>query len=90
MTNRDVRFGLAVDSNNGHHVHLRLFAATGGQHLGCCGSLTMTAVEYATFRELLEPWLTDRSDPAPDDDEPEPGDTADEHDYDSELFATNE
>lgn len=59
----DVRFGLAVDSNNGHHVHFRLFAATGGQHLGRCGALTMTADEYTAFRELLEPRLTDRSDP---------------------------
>ncbi len=58
-----VRFGLTVDSDNGHHVHFHLFAATGGQHLGGCGSLTMTAVEYAAFRELLEPRLTDRSDP---------------------------
>lgn len=62
MPNSDVRFGLTVDSDNGFHVHVRVFAATGGQHLGCCGQLTMTAPEYAAFRELLRPRLTDRPD----------------------------
>lgn len=56
------RFGIAVDSDNGHHVHFRLFAATGGQHLGGCGALVMRADEYAAFRELLGPALTDRPD----------------------------
>lgn len=58
----DARFGIAVDSDNGHHVRFRLFAATGGQHLGGCGQLVMTATEYAAFRELLAPKLTDRPD----------------------------
>lgn len=61
-----VRFGIAVDSDNGFHVRFRLFAATGGQHLGGCGQLTMTATEYAAFRALLEPKLTDRPDPTND------------------------
>lgn len=56
------RFGIAVDSDNGHHVHLRLFAATGGQHLGLCGSLVMQAAEFKEFRRLLGPHLTSRSD----------------------------
>jgi hypothetical protein len=56
------RFGLAVDSDNGHHVRFRLFAATGGEHLGGCGQLVMRTDEYAAFRQLLEPMLTDRSD----------------------------
>jgi hypothetical protein len=60
----DVRFGIKLVSDNGHHVHFRLFAATGGQHLGGCGQLVMTATEYARFRELLAPALTDRPDPA--------------------------
>lgn len=59
----DVRFGLAVDHDNGHHVRFRLFAATGGQHLGGCGQLVMTPAEFAAFRELLAPRLTDRADP---------------------------
>lgn len=59
----NVRFGLRVDSNNGHHVHFRLFAATGGQHLGSCGHLVMTAEEFTAFKALLGPALTDRSDP---------------------------
>jgi len=65
MTNeqKPVRFGLAVDDDNGHHVHFRVFAATGGQHLGGCGALVMTAGEYAAFKALLAPQLTDRSDP---------------------------
>lgn len=57
------RFGIAVDSDNGFHVRFRLFAATGGQHLGGCGALVMRADEYAVFRELLAPALVDRSDP---------------------------
>lgn len=61
----DVRFGIKLVSDNGHHVHFRLFAATGGQHLGGSGQLVMTSTEYARFRELLEPALTDRPDPAP-------------------------
>lgn len=61
----DVRFGIKAFSDNGHHVHFKLFAATGGQHLGGCGQLVMTATEYARFRELLGPALTDRPDPAP-------------------------
>lgn len=59
----NVRFGLKVTDNNGHHVHFSVFAATGGQHLGRCGSLVMTAEEYAAFRALLGSALTDRSDP---------------------------
>lgn len=58
----DARFGIAVDSDNGVHVRLRLFAASGGQHLGGCGPLVMRIDEYAAFRKLLEPRLTDRSD----------------------------
>ena len=58
-----VRFGLAVDDDNGYHVRFRLFAATGGAHLGGCGELVMRADEYAAFRALLAPALTDRSDP---------------------------
>jgi len=60
------RFGIAVDADNGFHVRFRLFAATGGQHLGGCGQLVMRAEEYAAFRELLAPALTDRADPAGD------------------------
>lgn len=63
MPNSDVRFGLTVTNDNGHHVHFRVFAATGGQHLGGCGQLVMTPAEYAAFRSLLEPMLTDRPDP---------------------------
>lgn len=59
-----VRFGLVVDDDNGHHVRLRVFAATGGQHLGLCGSLVMAPAEYAAFRRLLEPQLIDRPEPA--------------------------
>lgn len=58
-----VRFGLAVDSDNGAHVRFRLFAATGGEHLGGCGQLVMRPAEFAAFEQLLEPMLTDRSDP---------------------------
>ncbi len=58
-----VRFGLVVDDDNGHHVHFRLFAATGGQHFGGCGKLTMTVREFTTFRGLLEPMLTDTAEP---------------------------
>jgi hypothetical protein len=65
VPNSDVRFGLAVDSDNSHHVHFRVFAATGGQHLGGCGSLVMTVEEFDVFRQLLAPQLTDRPDPAP-------------------------
>ena len=54
-------FGLLVDDSNGHHVRFRVFAATGGQHLGGCGQLTMTATEYAAFRELLGSALTDQA-----------------------------
>lgn len=61
----DVRFGIKVDANNGHHVYLQVFAATDGQHLGSCGTLTMTPAEYAVFRQLLGPKLTDRPDPPP-------------------------
>lgn len=63
-TMNDVRFGIAVDDDNGHHVHFRLFAATGGQHLGGCGKLTMTVREFTTFRSLLEPLLTDAAEPS--------------------------
>jgi hypothetical protein len=59
------RFGIKVVSDNGHHVTLQLFAATGGEHLGGCGQLTMRADEYTAFRRLLAPALTDRSDPPP-------------------------
>lgn len=58
-----VRFGIAVDDDNGHHIRFCLFAATGGQHLGGCGQLVMRAEEYAAFRKLLAPALTDRTDP---------------------------
>lgn len=58
----DARFGIAVDSDNGVHVRLRLFAATGGQHLSGCGALVMRVDEYAAFRQLLAPRLTDRTD----------------------------
>jgi hypothetical protein len=61
------RFGITVDSDNGAHVRFRLFAATGGQHLGGCGNLVMRPDEYAAFRELLGPALTDRSDALADD-----------------------
>lgn len=64
MSSPNARFGLIVDYDNGHHVRFRVFAATGGQHLGGCGTLVMTAVEFAAFRELLGPKLTDRPDPA--------------------------
>lgn len=57
----DARFGIAVDDDNGHHVRFRVFATTGGQHLAYCGLLVMTTDE---FRSLLEPALTDRSDPS--------------------------
>lgn len=60
----NARFGIQVDHDNGHHVHFRVFSATGGQHLGVAGTLVMTADEYAAFRELLGPRLTDRPDPA--------------------------
>lgn len=56
------RFGIAVDSDNGYHVRFRLFAATGGEHLGLCGALVMRADEYAAFRQALQPLLTDRPD----------------------------
>ena len=58
-----VRFGVAVDDDNGAHVRFRLFAATGGEHLGGCRQLVMRPAEYAAFRDLLGPMLTDRSDP---------------------------
>lgn len=64
MPNTDARFGIAVDDDNGYHVRFRLFAATGGAHLGGCGQLVMRADEYAAFRELLRPALTDRPDPS--------------------------
>lgn len=49
------RFGIQVDHDNGHHVHFRLFAATGLQHLGSCGpQQTMRVEEFKTFRALLE------------------------------------
>lgn len=64
MTSPEVRFGIAVDDDNGHHVHFRLFAATGGQHLAVCGRLVMQFAEYMAFREVLQPLLTYRSDPA--------------------------
>lgn len=57
------RFGLIVDSANDVHVRFRLFAATGGQHLGGCGQLVMRVDEYQAFKALLEPALTDHSDP---------------------------
>jgi rubrerythrin len=65
MPNPDVRFGLVVDHENGHHVRFRVFSATGGQHLGGCGQLVMTADEFDAFSGLLGPKLTDRSDPDP-------------------------
>ncbi len=68
----NVRFGLSVDHDNGHHVHFRVFAATGGQHLGLSGTLVMTSVEYAVFRELLGPKLTGRAERATPDDGPDP------------------
>lgn len=67
-----VRFGLQVDDINGYHVRFRLFAATGGEHLGGCGNLVMRTAEYAALRQLLEPALTDRHDPVLDRDETEP------------------
>ncbi len=57
------RFGLHVISDNGHHVRVHLYAATGGAHLGGCGELVMRCDEYEAFRALLGPALTDRSDP---------------------------
>jgi hypothetical protein len=61
----DVRFGLAVDSDNGAHVRFRLFAATIGQHLGSCGGqLVMRSAEYAAFRSILEKDLASRADVA--------------------------
>lgn len=65
MSSHNVRFGLAVDDNNGHHVHFRVFAAIGGQHLGGCGSLVMTVTEFEAFCRLLGPALTDRPDSEP-------------------------
>lgn len=56
----NVRFGLVVDSDNGAHVRFRLFAATGGQHLGGCGQLVMTPTEFTAFHLLLEPKLDHR------------------------------
>lgn len=56
------RFGLNVISDNGFHVRFHLYAATGGAHLGGCGQLIMRADEYAAFKALLEPALTDRAD----------------------------
>lgn len=56
-------FGIAVDSDNGVHVRFRLFAATGGQHLGRCGNLVMRVDEFAAFQAILATVLTDRSDP---------------------------
>jgi hypothetical protein len=53
------RFGLVIDSDNGAHVRFRLFAATGGQHLGGAGHLVMRVDEYAAFRKLLKPVLVD-------------------------------
>lgn len=47
------RFGLVIDSDNGAHVRFRLFAATGGQHLGECGRLVMRTDEFAAFRDLV-------------------------------------
>jgi hypothetical protein len=61
---RAARFGIKVENDNGHHVRFSLYAATGGQWLGSCGQLVMRADEYAAFRALLEPALTDRPDPA--------------------------
>jgi hypothetical protein len=62
MSASDARFGIAVDSDNGIHVRFRLFAATGGQHPGLCGQIVMRADEFAAFRALLAPRLTDRGD----------------------------
>lgn len=59
----DARFGVKVLNDNGHHVRFGLFAATDGQHLASCGHLIMRTDEYAAFRALLEPALTDRADP---------------------------
>lgn len=61
----EVRFGIAVDDDNGAHVRFRLFAASGGQWLGGCGALVMQPAEFAAFRALLQPQLTDRLDPLP-------------------------
>lgn len=47
------RFGIVVDSDNGVHVRFRIFAATGGQHLGECGRLVMRTDEFAAFRDLV-------------------------------------
>ncbi|GLY08293.1 hypothetical protein [Actinoplanes sp. NBRC 101535] len=60
-----IRFGIAVDQRTPAHVHFRLFAATGGQHLGCAGVLALGAAEYDAFRTALGPLLTDRPDPPP-------------------------
>lgn len=93
MDRHDVRFGIKVDSDNGAHVRFRLFAATGGQHLGGCGQLTMTSTEYAAFRRLLEPMLTDRPDsgwrydPANPQDCSYRDDTAHDHDQCLEQMA---
>lgn len=57
------RFGIKVDDDNGYHIRFGLYAATGGEHLGRCGDLVMRPDEYAAFRELLAPALTDRTDP---------------------------
>lgn len=57
------RFALAIDSDNEVHVRFRLFAATGGQHLGGCGQLVMRTSEFVAFRDILEPLLTEQSDP---------------------------
>lgn len=51
-----VRFGLIIDSDNGVHVRFRLFAASGGQHLGLCGQLVMRTEEFAAFYPLLPNW----------------------------------
>lgn len=51
------RFGIRVLDNNGYHVRLVLFAASGGAHLGSCGQLTMRADEYTAFRNVLAPVL---------------------------------
>lgn len=63
MNKPDARFGIAVDDDNGYHVRFRLFAATGGAHLGRCGQLVMRSDEFAAFRDLLAPVLADRFDP---------------------------
>lgn len=63
----DARFMLRAADDNGAHVRFDVLAATGGQHLGVCGSLTMQRTEFEVFRDLLKPVLTDRTDvPGPD------------------------